>query len=202
MLLGESEIYTTFGRQYPARAIPFQLLLFSYYTFTVRSQIRSRPLSLARLRFLSFGLFSLFFLLLHDSVLSPGIRSYLFSNTFTFTTRQLHRIFRKLFALQIWFLLLWWCDFFHKKISFRLFLRYVVCALFPLVTVCLPLSVFNHKLITNFFSLQFPFFLLFNFFPRTVDSYGARFIFACVITVGKKQKKGISKNQHKTRREK
>lgn len=76
-----------------------------------------------------------------------------------------------------------------------------MCGLFPLVTVCLPSSVFNHKLITNFFLVAiFSFFSRLNFFPRTVDLHCARFIFACVIISRKKtQKKGIYKNQHKTR---
>lgn len=109
---------------------------------------------------------------------SPGIRPYLFSNTFTFTTRQLH-LFAKTLRITdlLRFLLLWWCDFFHKKISFRLFLRYVVCALFPLVTVCLPSSVFNHKLITNFFCCNFFFLLKFFFFELS----NCAIYFACVI---------------------
>lgn len=120
-----------------------------------------------------------------------GIRAYLFSNTFTFTTRQLHLLVNTLRITDLLrFLLLWWCDFFHKKISFRLFLRYVVCALFPLVTVCLPSSVFNHKLITNFL-LQFLFSSRIFFFE--LSNYIGAIYFACVIILPKKNKE-IPKN--------
>lgn len=89
------------------------------------------------------------------------VRSYIFSNTFTFTTRQLH-LFRKLFALQICSGSCYSGDvIFSTRRSVFVCSYDILCALFPLVTVCLPSLVFNH--ISNFSATYFFFSIRFFF---------------------------------------